>query len=44
MATTGSEAAEKAASLDTAELVRRFTVKREEREVDRYLMGETKLP
>ena len=43
MATTGSETAEKAASLDAAELVRRFTVKREEREVDRYFRALVKM-
>lgn len=43
MATTASETAEKAASLDAAELVRRFTVKREEREVDRYFRALVKM-
>ena len=43
MATTGTEASEKAASLDAAELVRRFTVKREEREVDRYFRALVKM-
>jgi twitching motility protein PilT len=43
MTSTGTESSEKAASLDAAELARRFTVKREEREVDRYFRALVKM-